>query len=401
MEKLKYIADFEKLGMGMFVHFGLYSVAGKGEWYQHVHGVDGAEYMSLAKRFKVKKSWARELVATARSAGCRYITITTRHHDGFSLYDTLGLNDYDAPHSAAGRDLIREFVDECNRCGIVPFFYHTLLDWYNPDYKNDFPKYLEYLRRSVEILCTRYGKIGGLWFDGAWDKPDGDWEEDALYAVIRRHQPEAMIINNTGLSAHGKTGHREIDSVTFERGRPTFVDCTDKYVAGEMCQVLNDHWGYARCDVNYKSVGSLVDDLVQCRRFNCNFLINIGPMGNGSVRPIDKAILSEIGKWVRLNKGVIYNVHSCDVDAEGAVCMTDGEYIYAFVRDVGMSADPNVTIGGNKKTVKILSDKRVVSARWLDNGGRIVIDGGNSFAVEPYFYGTSLNYRIARFKLGK
>ena len=103
--------------------------------------------------FSPDKDWAKNLVSAAKGAGCKYITITTRHHDGFSLYDTCGVNEYDAPHSAAGRDLIREFVDECNKEEIVPFFYHTLLDWHEKSYKENFPKYLEYLRASVEILC--------------------------------------------------------------------------------------------------------------------------------------------------------------------------------------------------------------------------------------------------------
>lgn len=92
-------------------------------------------------------------------------------------------------------------MDACRAEGLIPFFYHTLMDGYHPDYEKDFPRYLQYLRDSVEILCKNYGKIGGFWFDGMWHKPEEDWEEDALYATIRKYQPEAMIINNTGLSA--------------------------------------------------------------------------------------------------------------------------------------------------------------------------------------------------------
>ena len=398
MEKLQYIANFEKLGMGLFVHFGLYSIVGKGEWYKAAHAVDMKEYMPLINKFKIKKTWAKELVSTAKKAGAKYITITTRHHDGFSLFDTCGLNDFDVMHSPTGRDLMREFVDECNAAGIVPFFYHTLLDWYHPDYNTNFPKYLEYLRKSIEILCTNYGKIGGFWFDGMWDKPNEDWEEDALYGVIRKYQPEAMIINNTGLSAHGKTGHKEIDSVTFERGKPTFVDCSEKYVAGEMCQVLNDHWGYAKEDLNYKSLGSLVEDLVNCRRYNCNFLLNTGLMGNGGVRPLDKAILEEIGNWIKANKKVIYNWQSCDVEAENAFCVTDGKYYYAVCKDVVMASDPNVALAGVVKTVKILSDKKVKNAVWLDSGERFKVKK-NEFVAKPFVYGVSRYVRVARFEL--
>lgn len=267
----EYIENFKKLGFGLFVHFGLYSVEGKGEWYlECCENANKDEYNAIISRFEINKNWAKNLVKTVKKAGCRYITLTTRHHDGFSLYDTCGLSDFDAPHSACGRDLIREFADECHKGGIIPFFYHTLLDWHNPDYNNNFPKYIDYLDKSIEILCKNYGKIGGFWFDGMWNKPDEDWQEDRIYGTIRKYQPEAMIINNTGLSAQGKTGHKEIDSVTFERGKPCFVDTTEKPIAGEMCQVLNDHWGYAKEDCNYKSVayfnGKTKLDATKCEK---------------------------------------------------------------------------------------------------------------------------------------
>ena len=243
----KRIADFEKLGFGMFVHWGLYSQLGEGEWVYDFHkdNYPMSEYCKLQDTFTAEDFDAEEMVLAAKRAGCKYITLTTRHHEGFSLYDTCGLNTYDAPHSPAGRDLIKEFVDACNKHGIIPFFYHTTLDWYNEDFNNDFDTYLEYLRKSVEILCTNYGKIGGLWFDGNWSKLDADWKEGELYATIRKHQPEAMIINNTGLDARGEAGHPEIDSVTFEQGRPTPMDRTNmsKYVAAEMCYTLNVLWG--------------------------------------------------------------------------------------------------------------------------------------------------------------
>ena len=220
----KYIADFEKLGFGMFVHWGIYSQLGRGEWVFDNEKLDMNEYKKLADTFTAEDFGAEELVLTAKNAGCKYITLTTRHHDGFSLYDTCGLNDFDAPHSAAKRDLIKEFVDACRKHDIVPFFYHTTLDWYNKDFENDFDAYLEYLRKSVEILCKNYGKIGGLWFDGNWSKEDADWKESELYATIRKYQPEAIIVNNTGLDERGKTGNIEIDSVTYERGRPEPMD---------------------------------------------------------------------------------------------------------------------------------------------------------------------------------
>lgn len=396
MKKLRYIKNFEKLGFGLFVHFGLYSIVGKGEWYLHLNPTaNKADYEKLAKSFCVEKNWAQKLVETAKKAGCKYITLTTRHHDGFSLYDTCGLSDYDAPYSACGRDLIREFVDACNENGIVPFFYHTLLDWREESYQKDFPKYVDYLVKSIEILCKNYGKIGGFWFDGMWDKPNEDWQEDRIYGMIRKYQPEAMIINNTGLSELGKVGHKEIDSVTFERGKPCFVDNSDKYRAGEMCQVLNDHWGYAENDCNYKSVKELIENLVDCRKYNCNFLLNTGLRGNGSVNPTDKCILAEIGKWVKKNKGFIYEARACDIKAENAEILRGKDCYYAVIKDVPMSADPNVQRAESKGQVCV--EMEIDSAEWLDNGEKIEVKDGK-FDVNPFMYGESYSIRIAKIR---
>ena len=153
-----YIKNFEQLGFGMFVHFGIYSQLGKGEWSRDLCDISAEDYEALADKFNPTFGWAEELAKTAKGAGCKYITLTTRHHDGYSLFDTLGLSDFDAPHKAAGRDLVREFVDACNAEGIVPFFYHTLLDWHEPTYKTDFKAYLKYLTVGG-ISPTRIGSL--------------------------------------------------------------------------------------------------------------------------------------------------------------------------------------------------------------------------------------------------
>lgn len=185
----------------MFVHFGLYSQIGRGEWIAQREGTEEATYKKLTETFCPGSM--EEMVLVAKAAGAKYITITTKHHDGFALFDTKGLSDFDITHSAAGRDLIQEFVEACRKHGIVPFFYYATYEWWHKDFQNDFESYLEYIRKNVELLCTQYGKIGGLWFDGNWIRKGADWKEDALYATIRKHQPEAMIVNNTGLGAQG------------------------------------------------------------------------------------------------------------------------------------------------------------------------------------------------------
>ncbi len=394
----EYIANFKKMGFGLFNHFGLYSVLGKGEWYRFTNKLDPQEYNSLVDKFYVAEDWTEKLVKTAKLAGCKYITMTTRHHDGFSLYDTKGLNDFDAPHSACGRDLIREFVDACRAEGIVPFFYHTLLDWNRPDYQNDFPKYIDYLVESVRILCTNYGEVGGFWFDGKWDKDD-DWQEDRLYGMIHQLQPNAMIINNTGLDALGQTGHPEIDSVTFERGKPFPIRSQGKPIAGEVCQGITDHWGYAEDDICIKSMGELIDTLVDCRACGCNLLLNTGLQGNGYVTPAEEAMLLAMGKWIRANKEFIYNAVPADIPAENASILTDGRYYYAMIKQVPMCFNTNVTRMQEAKHVVMDTDKKIENAIWLDNGETVKLLDDGTFFAWPFDYGTSLSTRVARFEL--
>ena len=392
----EYIENFKKLGFGLFVHFGIYSVQGKGEWYKYIYSVPDAEYEKLADKFYVKKDWAKRLVRLAKQAGCKYITLTARHHDGFSLYDTCGLNDYDAPHSKAGRDLIKEFVDACHEFDILPMFYHTLLDWREKSYCDNFEKYIDYLVKSIEILCVRYGKIGGFWFDGMWDKKDVDWQEDRIYGTIRKYQPTAMIINNTGLSELGKVGHREIDSVTFERGKPTrFVDNSDRPRAGEMCQVINDHWGFAKNDINYKSIPELIGDLIDCRKYGCNFLLNIGLTGKGEVKMLDRCMLQEIGRWIEINKGFIYEATISDFNVENGDVLKGENCYYVVARNVNMVANPNVTLQG--ETAWLNTPRKIKKAIWLDDCSAVELCAdGYGLVIQPFEYGASYINRVAR-----
>lgn len=405
----KRIRDFEAMEFGMFVHFGLYSVIGRGEWALDRCDIPTDEYEALTKKFNPDPDWARELAKTAREAGAKYITITTRHHDGFSLFDTKGLNSYDAPHALCGRDLIREFVDACREEGIVPFFYHTLLDWREKSYNENFPEYLKYLRRSVEILCTEYGRIGGLWFDGFWNKPDADWEFDELYGLIRRNQPDAIIVNNTGLSSRGVVGHPEIDSVTYERGRPSERgENGGKHVASEMCQIFGDHWGYARLDFNFKSMAQIIGDYATCKRFGANLLLNVGPMGNGRLRPLDTAMLKTLGDWIDEFSEAVRGTHASDIKVFGRdsdfLLEGNGAY-YLFCPGLNQRGDANVTINENADLTSphFKLPGKVKSARWLDTGADAELceseDGEIEVKLDYQPYGQSVVIRIAKIEI--
>ena len=402
----KRIAEFEKMAYGMFIHWGLYSQLGMGEWVKAIPGIPDEEYDKLVDTFTGKDFDADKIVLLAKKSGMKYITLTTRHHDGFSLYDTKELGTYNSLHSPAKRDFIREFTDACHRHGIVPFLYHTTLDWHNKDFDNNFDAYLEYLRRSIEILCTNYGKIGGFWFDGNWSKPDADWKLDDLYGTIRKYQPDAMIINNTGLSARGETGHPEIDSVTFEQGLPHPIDREGmkKYVSGEMCFTLNDHWAYGKNDYNYKTPAELIKTLCKCRRAGANLLLNIGPDGDGAVPEMMSGILSVIGRWIEQTKGVIYEGKPCGIAGNGddfGLKTEDGR-VYLFVFALPIVGNESVTVNNSKVGPRAFTgvSGKVKAVKWLDNDRELPFSqneetGLFSFLPTGYPYGSNMVVRVA------
>lgn len=401
----KRVAEFETLAYGMFIHWGLYSILGKGEWVQSNHKIPKSEYIKLKDQFTAENFDPAAIASIARNAGMKYICLTTRHHDGFSLYDTKGLCDFDAVHSPAGRDLIAEFVDGCRNEGIVPFFYHTTLDWYQESFESDFDTYFDYLIKSIELLCTNYGKIGGLWFDGNWSKPDADWREDELYGTIRKYQPNAIIVNNTGLTARGKTGHREIDSVTFERGRPSPIDRegAPKYLAGEMCEVLNRHWGIADNDFNYISPKDVIERLCACRKVGANCLLNIGPTADGRIPDYETALLGKVGKWIDICGDSFYKGKPSQIASSGNdfVLEHNGK-AYLFLHELSMQGDPNVVLGDAADKPRSFTGikKKVSSVKWLDNGEELNFCQDSAkglLTVKPtmYPYGTDLVVRIA------
>ena len=417
-EAKQYIIDFEQLGLGLFIHWGLYSQLGQGEWiwFSSEEEIKREDYVKLKDTFTAEDFDADELVRTAKEAGFRYITLTSRHHEGFSLYDTCGLNNFDAPHSGAQRDLIREFVDACNKYDVKPFFYHTTIDWWHKDFpfrehgtKETFPDYIEYLHKSVELLCKNYGKIGGFWFDGNWWDKNVDWKEDELYAMIRKYQPEAMIVNNTGMGERGKTGHPEIDSVTFENGQaePMKRDGMEKYVAAEMCQTMNDHWGIGFGDINYKSPAELIKSLCNCRKVGANYLLNIGPEAQGKINPMQKELINSVGKWMDMFGEAIYNgrPYACKSIGDNFILKSvDGKFLYLFVYNLGSKGNENVIVGKNYTgayAFDLMYDE-VESIEWMDNGKPLnFIQGDGMLAVKftGYEYGTSYVVRVAKAKI--
>jgi alpha-L-fucosidase len=402
------IARFEKLAFGLFIHYGLYSQSGAGEWIQHFRKIPAREYARLFDTFTAADFDGRAIARLARQAGMRYACLTTRHHEGFSLYDTGGLDPFDAPHSPAGRDLVSEFVEGCRAEGIVPFFYHTTLDWRwdTAACSNEkFDEYLDYLNASVEVLCRNYGEIGGLWFDGNWSRPEADWKEDRLYATIRRHQPEAIIVNNTGLQARGTLGHPEIDSTTFEQGLPSAPDRRGqlKYTAGEMCETLNGHWGVGAKDLRFKNPGTIIENLCACRKVGANYLLNVGPTATGAIGDYEAALLHLVGRWVSAHGDLIYEGLPVAAQAEGRdfLLEKDGCYYY-LAHDLSREGSEHVIAGGTRNSPRSVTEFPVKAAaiRWMDDDSSVAFIQSPDASLltmdcKGYDYGTDMVVRVA------
>lgn len=401
------VSQFENLAFGMFVHWGLYSQLGRGEWVQNMEKIPGKEYLKLMQTFTAEDFDAKKLAQTAKRAGMKYITLTTRHHEGFSLYNTRGLSRLDVTNTPCKRDLVAEFVKACNGEGIVPMFYHTTLDWNDPRFEPNFDAYLEYLRKSVEVLCTHYGKVGGFWFDGNWSKPKADWKESELYATIRKLQPEAIIINNTGIDAMGLTGNSEIDSVTFERGRPEPLNRKEakKYVAAEMCHTMNFHWGVGSKDFNMLSPAHVIQELCFARRAGANLLMNMGPEIHGAVPAYEAAALAKVGEWIQLQggpEGVIYKGRPTEIKGEeDDFALSLGDALYLFITELTPVSNTFVHERARGTGPRRFNGqvKEVRKATWLDNGESLKVDQdekGLTLHATGYPYGTNTVVRIAK-----
>ncbi len=404
------ISRFEELGYGLFIHWGLYSQLEHGEWIQSHRKIPAEEYRKMINHFTAADFDARHLAKLARASGFKYASMGTRHHEGFSLYDTRGLSDFDSMHAPSGRDLVREFVDACREEGIVPYLYHTLLDWERNSAEcsdAEFDAYLDYLHGSVEILCTHYGELGGLWFDGTWSR-ETDWKEDRLYALIRRLQPEAIIINNTGLGALGQSGHPELDSVTFEQGLPTAPDRRGwpKYLAGEMCETLNSHWGIGKLDFNYKSVGEIIRHLCACRKTGSNYLLNIGPTATGGIPYYEEALLRKVGEWIALHGDLLYLGRPVAVNcqANDFVLTHAGKYYY-FAHDLHRRGDTHVVAGSTQTGPRAIDGfpAAISEVVWMDEGevGRFVQSEDNKLLTldcAGFDYGNDLVVRVAEMR---
>ncbi|MBD5358506.1 MAG: alpha-L-fucosidase [Bacteroides sp.] len=319
--------DFSDDRFGIFIHWGIYSMFGQGEWYLN-YGPNAEEYMKAAKGFYPADFNAAEWVSAIKDAGAKYITITSRHHDGFSMFDTAE-NDYNIVDGTPfKRDILKELSEECQKQGIALHLYYSHLDWVRDDYpqgrtgkttgrdasKADWNSYYGFMNRQLTELLTNYGPIRAIWFDGWWDHDEDtvafDWQLPEQYELIHSLQPACMVANN-----HHQTPFPGEDIQIFERDLPgeNTAGMSGQEVSRlplETCNTMNGMWGYKIMDQNYKDATTLIRYLVKAAGMGANLLLNVGPQPNGELPATALSRMKEMGEWLRQNGETIYGTEA-------------------------------------------------------------------------------------------
>lgn len=323
--------EFAGSKLGIFLHWGIYSMYAQGEWYMN-SGIDRAEYAKAASGFYPSRFDARQWVSAIKASGAKYICFTTRHHDGFSMFDTR-YSDYDIVDATPfRRDVLRELTDECRKQGIGVHFYYSHIDWTRDDYpagrtgrttgkdlsKADWASYYQFMNNQLTELIENYNP-DAIWFDGMWDHDQDtipfDWQLPEQYAMIHRLNPACLIGNNH----HGIPFDGE-DIQIFERDLPgeNTAGLSGQQISAlplETCQTMNGMWGYKIKDQNYKSVKELIHLLVGAAGKGANLLLNIGPQPNGELPETALERLEGIGKWMERYGETLYGTTAGDVPA--------------------------------------------------------------------------------------
>jgi len=332
------LAWFEKARFGLFMHYGLYSILGRGEWVMFREAIPVAEYEKLKEQFHPDKFDADFITDMAAEAGMRYVNLTARHHDSFCLFDSKH-SDYTSARSAARRDLVGELAEQCRKKGLGLFLYYSYaLDWRHPyfyprrfnpiarpAYKQpeprylwqkdeDFAKYIEFVHGQVAELLTNYGPLAGIWFDpimGYYARPEL-FPVHETYAMIRRLQPQTLICFKQGatgtedFAAPERKGQSLADRVRKQYGDAKAKVAADAWAANrakhnEICDTLQPHvWGYQKADDDkHLDAGETQRRLGAAFGQDCNLLMNTGPLPDGSIHPVDVATLKDVGRRIR------------------------------------------------------------------------------------------------------
>ncbi|MGZ8537680.1 MAG: alpha-L-fucosidase [Flavisolibacter sp.] len=392
---------FQDMKFGMFIHWGASSVLGAGEWVMHNRNIKVNDYKQLLNFFNPNDFNAKEWVATAKDAGMKYITFITRHHDGFSNWDTKA-SEWKITNTDYGKDVLKLLSDECEKQGMKLALYYSLLDWYRDDYpyetgrtgkgtgrtaKSNYASYLAFMKAQLTELLTNYGKISAIWFDGHWDQtePEGasdrssriDWKYGEIYSLIHKLQPQCMVGNNHHLSPlEGE------DFQMFERDLPgenhsgLSFQKPSQDLPLETCETLNDSWGYNITDRRYKNVKQVIHLLVNAAGRNANLLLNIGPMPDGKIQTEFNDTLKAVGNWLQSYGESIYGTRGNLIPPQPwGVVTTKEKFIYMHI--LNPTTQGYVFISGNLKKIKkasIVGNSKTILFKQQAEGLFVYID---------------------------
>lgn len=380
---------------GMFIHWGLYAIPARGEWVRSTEEIPEEEYIPFFKEFNPvdfdPKKWAR----LAKQAGMKYAVLTAKHHDGFCLFDSQ-YTDWKVTNTPYGKDIVREYLDAFRAEGIRVGLYYSLLDWHHPDYPaygdrnhpmrnneawkdkvHSFDKYLDYMHAQIRELCTNYGKIDMMWFDFSYDDLKGEaWRGSELVRMVRSLQPGIILDNRLEASGSGFGSiatdnplEYSGDYVSPEQIIPQsgFKDSQGRNVCWEACITMNDNWGYAAKDKNFKPAEMIIKKLVECVSKNGNMLLNVGPDAKGNIPDESIAILEKIGEWMRKNKESIYGCGGCDLPKpENGRITRKGKTLYYHIMENSIGGIPLQGISLNQvESIRLVCDGTEI--RPLDN----------------------------------
>jgi alpha-L-fucosidase len=333
---------------GMFIHWGVYSTLGRHEWVMEDEGIPVPEYEQYAKTFKPKPNAARTWAKLAKQAGQKYMVMTTKHHEGFCLFDSK-LTNYCAPKQGPGRDLVAEYVEAARAEGRRVGFYYSLMDWHHPDGarcatdEQARRRFVDYIHGQIHELLTNYGKIDVLWYDVAWPLDARGWESEKMNEMVFKLQPDIIVNNRNKLDGDFATPEQRIQA---------------EKRAWESCMTMNGSWGYHKTDDDWKTPKTVIRNLITCSRDTGNYLLNIGPKPDGSIPDESVRIMTAVGKWMDKNGRSIYDTDLCQPRRSNYASFTrKGNTLYMHIH---FWPGSTAVIGGLMNQVK--------SARLLASG---------------------------------
>ncbi len=399
-ENLKAREWFQEARFGLFIHWGVSSMLGNGEWVMNNRNIRVEDYQCLGQAFYPHRFDAAAWVGLAKSSGMKYITLISRHHDGFSNWDTRQ-SDWKITRTPYGKDIVKQLADECHKQGIKLFLYYSLLDWYRSDYqyetgrtgqgtgrsvKSDWNRYVAFMKAQLTELLTGYGEIAGIWFDGHWDQLDNDhdkgstskvdWHYDEIYSLIHKLQPHALIGNN-----HHLMPIPGEDFQMFEKDLPGgnttgFGGQGVSDLPLETCETISGAWGYNITDRNYKSTKDLIQYLVKASGYGANFLLNVGPMPDGTIQPEFTERLLAMGEWLKKYGHTIYGTRQGFIRPTSELAVTRKEnkvYLHLLQKKDILS----LSIPFQVKTAKALETGQVLKFEKTSIGQTYVFDLSN------------------------